>query len=122
MALKLYRRHCKECEAGHPEDSKMVEVRRRLSAAGNAAAPDPCLHKYSRQIQEAVHRSIGLGCGSNCRSPMERAETWDVSDTSGKPSNGLELLQLLQLPFHPAALFSRFGFVQFSLNRRKQAH
>jgi len=39
MALKLYRRHRKECEGGHPEDTRSGEFEGRGDAAGKMRVP-----------------------------------------------------------------------------------
>jgi hypothetical protein len=60
MPLKLYRRHRKECEAGHLEDACTGEVGGAAARLKEMRLPDSCLGNVRRTVQPPADQQIQL--------------------------------------------------------------
>src|SRR5580704_16043858 len=73
MALKLYRRHRKECEAGHPEDGRTGEVEERRRGWKKCAC---LIHASGTLAGQFIRRQTGKFTWDEARAV---ATAWEAS-------------------------------------------
>ena len=66
MALNLYRRHRRDCKAGHPEESRSGEFDERKKWLEALQLPHICGRDASGKVPQADYRPVGMDAGKSC--------------------------------------------------------